>query len=140
MVTKLEKTTPSGKRLPEGIFRRGGRYVIRYRSDGKARWETCERLDEAKTLLARRIRQTKLSRAHARGLHTDGPERECVVCQHEKAARERDEPTLREYAQSWIGSYQGRGRFEIRAIRRARTIGVCSIGTRSGTSIASTPA
>lgn len=113
MPATLEKT-----RTP-GVYRRGGSYVIRYRANGQPRWETCRTYDEARRLRSTRERQAKLSRAHARGLHIDDPSKECPDCQRDRVDRERQQPTLHEYARSWIERYQGRGRFEIRDETRA---------------------
>lgn len=81
MAAKLEKTkTP-------GIYKRGSRYVIVYRANGKQRWESYRTYDEA--------RRAKNAR------HAD-------VERGEFSPRSR--VTLHEYAREWITRYHGRGR------------------------------
>jgi integrase len=81
MAAKLEKTkTP-------GIFKRGSRYVILYRVNGKQRWESCRTLNEARERRSERMGDA------ARG---ELPERSRV--------------TLAEYATEWVERYLGRGR------------------------------
>lgn len=81
MSAKPEKT-----RTP-GIFKRGSRYMILYRVNGKQQWESCRTLEEA-----RRTRSTRLADI-ARG-----------------EFEERSRVTLHEYATAWVERYLGRGR------------------------------
>lgn len=78
---RLEKTkTP-------GIFRRGAKYVVVYRVNGKQRRETARTLEDARRL--KRSRETDRDRGK---LGDDG------------------RVPFREYAEEWIGRYQGNGR------------------------------
>jgi hypothetical protein len=77
----MEKT-----RTP-GIYKRGSRYVIAYRADGKQRYESFRTLDEARR--AKAARTTDIQRG-----------------EHQEQTR----VTLCEYALGWVERYQGRGR------------------------------
>jgi integrase len=81
MAAKLEKT----KTL--GVYKRGSRYVFRYRVNGVQRWESCRTLDEARR--AKRDRQSAADRGEL---------------------DERSRVTLHEYAREWVERHQGRGR------------------------------
>lgn len=70
-----------------GIFKRGSRYVVRYRAGGKQRQESTRTLDEARRLLD--SRRADVDRGEFREL-----------------AR----VTFHDYAGEWIDRYQGRGR------------------------------
>ncbi len=81
MAAKTEKTkTP-------GIYKRGSRYMIAYRANGKQRYETFRTLDEARR--AKAARTTDVERGEF---------------------DERSRVTLHEYAREWVERYQGRGR------------------------------
>ena len=69
-----------------GIYKRGSRYVVRYRADGKHRTESARTLDDARRLLSKR-------RTEVDGGEYRTPTRE----------------TLAEYARRWIDAYQGSG-------------------------------
>lgn len=81
MAAKMEKT-----RTP-GIYKRGSRYVIAYRANGKQRYESFRTLDEARR--AKAARTTDIDRG-----------------EHQEQTR----VILREYALGWVERYQGRGR------------------------------
>lgn len=81
MAAPLEKT-----RTP-GVYKRGSRYVVPYRINGKQRWETFSTESEARR--AKAARQTDIDRG------------EFV---------ERSRVTLHEYAREWVERYQGRGK------------------------------
>jgi integrase len=81
MGAPLEKT-----RTP-GVYKRGSRYVIRYRVNGKPQWESCRTYEEARR--AKKARDTDVSRG-------------------EFEAQSRI--TLHEYLREWIERYQGTGR------------------------------
>lgn len=78
---------PMVKTSTPGIYKRGSRYVIAYRVDGKQRYESVPTLAEARTLRARRITQ-----ADAGELTGDS------------------RLTLQDYGEEWLGRYHGRGR------------------------------
>jgi integrase len=81
MAAKLVKTkTP-------GVYKRGSRYVFRYRVNGIQRWESCRTLDEARR--AKQARHTDIARGEF---------------------EERSRITLHEYAREWVERHQGRGR------------------------------
>lgn len=90
MAAPLEKT-----RTP-GVYKRGSRYVVPYRVNGKQRWETFSTEGEARR--AKAARQTDIERG------------EFV---------ERSRVTLHEYAREWVERYQGRGRRGFREETRA---------------------
>lgn len=69
-----------------GIFRRGSRYVVTYRHNGKLRKETTRTLDEARQLKAERTRQVRSGEFS-----------------------EQSRQTFREYATAWVERYHGRG-------------------------------
>jgi integrase len=79
-------SAPMVKTKTPGIYKRGSRYVVTYRHQGKLRKESCRTLEEARQIKAERTRQ----------IHSG-----------EFSARSR--VTLREYALEWIDRYQGRG-------------------------------
>lgn len=81
MAAKLEKTRH------RGIYKRGSRYVVRYRANGAQRQESARTLDEA--LRLKRARETDRDRG-------------------EFEAQSRT--PFREYAEEWIERYQGTGR------------------------------
>jgi integrase len=81
MAAKLEKTRH------RGIYRRGSRYVVRYRVNGTQRQESARTLEEA--LRMKRARETDRDRG-------------------EFEAQSRI--PFREYAEEWIERYQGNGR------------------------------
>ncbi len=70
-----------------GVYRRGSRYMIAYRENGKQRYETFRTLDEARR--AKAARATDIERGEFDG---------------------RSRVTLHEYAREWVERYQGRGR------------------------------
>jgi hypothetical protein len=81
MAAKLETTkTP-------GVYKRGSRYVFRYRVNGVQRWGSCRTLDEARR--AKQARNTDIARGEF---------------------EERSRVTLHEYAREWVERHQGRGR------------------------------
>lgn len=81
MAAKIETT-----RTP-GVYRRGSRYVVPYRVNGKQRWETFASENEARR--AKAARTTDVDRGEF---------------------QERSRVTLRAYATEWVERYQGRGR------------------------------
>lgn len=82
MAAKLEPT-----RTP-GIYKRGGRYAVRYRdAEGRERQESARTLDEARNLKAARSAAVQAGEFHP-------------------ASRIK----LADYAREWVGRYQGRGR------------------------------
>ncbi len=81
MSAKLEATkTP-------GIYKRGSRYVISYRANGKQCRESFRTLDEARR--AKSARKTDIDRGEF---------------------EQRSRVTLHDYAREWVKRYQGRGR------------------------------
>jgi integrase len=81
MAAKLIKTkTP-------GVYKRGSRYVFRYRVNGIQRWESCRTLEAARR--AKQARHTDIARGEF---------------------EERSRVTLHEYVREWIERHQGRGR------------------------------
>ncbi len=93
-----------------GIYRRGGRYVVRYRDElGKPKWESCATLDEARGRKRLRENQTGLAVSHAKGLHRD-PHPDCLDCQRHAEARQGATPMLHAYLREWIDRYRGTGR------------------------------
>ena len=111
MDAKLAKTSAPGiYRRHTKACGRGSRcscaYVVVYA--GKAStFSTMEEAREGKRLAQR---ETKLSRAHAQGLHRDESREECPDCANEDARRNHSQPTLREYGARWIEEYHGVGR------------------------------
>src|SRR5580704_279276 len=92
MVVKPEKTKAPGKPKPvktttPGVYKRGSRYMIVYRVNGKQKYESFRTLDEARR--AKEARKTDIARGEF---------------------EERSRITLHEYARAWIKRYQGRGR------------------------------
>ena len=80
-------SAPMVKTKEPGIYKRGSRYVVRYRADGKHRTESARTLDEARRIKAKR--RTELSEGDYRP-----PTRE----------------TFADYARAWIDAYQGKGK------------------------------
>ena len=81
MAAPLEKTkTP-------GVYRRGSRYVVSYRVNGRQRWESFRTYDEARR--AKKARDTD---------------------SHRGELEERSRITLHDYARAWVERYQGTGR------------------------------
>ncbi|MGI8731099.1 MAG: tyrosine-type recombinase/integrase [Solirubrobacteraceae bacterium] len=80
-------SAPMVKTKEPGIYRRGSRYVVRYRADGKHRTESARTLDEARRIKAKR--RTELTEGEYRP-----PTRE----------------TFADYARAWIQTYQGKGK------------------------------
>jgi integrase len=78
---------PTVKTKTPGIFKRGSRYVVVYRVEGKQKWESFRTLDEARR--AKSARTTDIERGEF---------------------EQRSRVTLREYAEAWIERYLGRGR------------------------------
>jgi Phage integrase SAM-like domain len=78
---------PTVKTKHPGIYKRGSRYMIVYRANGKQRYESFRTLDEARR--AKSARTTDIERGEF---------------------EERSRVTLHEYALEWIERYQGRGR------------------------------
>jgi integrase len=78
---------PTIKTKHPGIYKRGSRYMIAYRENGKQRYETFRTLDEARR--AKSARATDIERGEFEG---------------------RSRITLHEYARAWVERYQGRGR------------------------------
>src|SRR4051794_31546273 len=70
-----------------GIYRRGSRYVVRYRADSRQRSESARTLDEARLLQSKRQREV-----------ADG------------AFREQSRQTFAEFVEEFIRVYQGRGK------------------------------
>jgi len=81
MAARMEKTKHPG------IYRRGGRYVVVYRVNGRQRKESARTLDEARRL--KRARESDRDRGEFQAESRMG---------------------FREYADEWIGRYQGNGR------------------------------
>lgn len=86
---------PMVKTKHPGIFKRGGRYTIVYRVDGKQHKESARTLDDARRLKA--SRETDAQRG-----------------EHHRQTR----TTLHEYALEWVERYQGRGRHGFRDLTR----------------------
>jgi integrase len=78
---------PTIKTKHPGIYKRGARYMIAYRANGKQRYESFRTLDEARR--AKAARTTDIERGEF---------------------DERSRVTLHEYALEWVERYQGRGR------------------------------
>jgi hypothetical protein len=102
--------TPTIKTKHPGIYKRGSRYMIAYRANGKQRYESFRTLDEARR--AKAARTTDIERGEF---------------------EERSRVTLHEYSLEWVGVTRaaagggsGRG--------RARTIAGSSSSTCSRTS------
>ena len=92
MAAKPAKTNTSTKPKPvktttPGVYKRGSRYMIVYRVDGKQKYESFRTLDEARR--AKAARTADIVRGEF---------------------EERSRTTLHEYARAWIKRYQGRGR------------------------------
>ncbi len=92
MPAKPPKTKTPAKPKPvktttPGVYKRGSRYMIVYRVDGKQKYESFRTLDEARRAKAARTADI------ARG-----------------EFEERSRTTLHEYARAWVKRYQGRGR------------------------------
>jgi integrase len=86
---------PMTKTRHPGIYRRGSRYVVRYRAGGRRRSKSCRTLDEA--LKVKRAREA----ARDRGEFEEGTRL-----------------TLHEYAKEWVETYTGRGRTGFRESTR----------------------
>src|SRR3954454_6983102 len=78
---------PMVKTKYPGIYKRGSRYVVRYRVNGEHKSESARTLDEARRL--QQARRTDIDRGEF---------------------HERSRVTFRAYADEWIDRYQGRGR------------------------------
>ncbi len=78
-----------------GIYRRGGRYVVVYRVNGRQRRETARTLDDARRL--KRAREADRDRGDLVAL---------------------DRVTLHEYAREWVERYVGKGRSGFRESTR----------------------
>jgi len=89
MAAKLERT-----RTP-GVFKRGSRYVIRYRVNGQPQWETCRTYEEARR--AKKARDTDSDRGE---LHKDS---RITLHKYLLGDPEKGE-------KGWIDRYQGTGR------------------------------
>jgi hypothetical protein len=92
MPAKPAKTKTPAKPKPvktttPGVYKRGSRYMIVYRVDGKQKYESFRTLDEARR--AKAVRTADIARGEF---------------------EERSRTTLHEYARAWIKRYQGRGR------------------------------
>lgn len=84
MPAKLEKT----KGCPEGVWKRGGRYVVIFRdAEGRQRQESARTLEDARLLKSQRTTQVASGEFH-----------------HDTKVR------LHAYAREWVKRYQGRGR------------------------------
>lgn len=120
MAAKLEKTKTPGiyRRHVKGCAR-GPRcdcsYVVVY--NGKAL--TFPSMDEAREGKRLGQRQTKLSRAHAMGLHRDEPRDECPDCAETQQAAQDASPRLHDYAHAWVDRYFGTGKRGFREETRA---------------------
>ena len=111
MAAKLVKTnTPGIYRRHATTCDRNGccdcSYVVVY--DSKAR--TFGTMDEAREGKRIAQRQSKLSKAHAAGLHQDEPRDECPDCERERQARDGAEPLLHDYSREVIARYIGTSR------------------------------
>ena len=86
---------PLLKTQTPGVYKRGSRYVIRYRMNGTPQWEACRTYDEARRL--KKARDTDSDRGE---LHEDSR-----ITLHEYLIGNpaKDEP-------GWIDRYQGTGR------------------------------
>ena len=86
---------PLLKTQTPGVYKRGSRYVIRYRVNGTPQWEACSTYDEARRL--KKARDTDSDRGE---LHEDSR-----ITLHEYLIGNpaKDEP-------GWIDRYQGTGR------------------------------
>lgn len=80
-------SAPLVKTATPGIFKRGSRYAIVYRVNGRQRWESARTLADARKL--KDARRADIARG-----------------EFFEASR----LTFREYAQEWVERYQGRGR------------------------------
>ena len=78
---------PMVKTKYPGIYKRGSRYVVRYRANGEHKSESARTLDEARRL--QQARRTDIDRGEF---------------------QERSRVTFRDYASEWIDRYHGRGR------------------------------
>jgi integrase len=79
-------SAPMVKTKEPGIYKRGSRYVVRYRADGKQRTESARTLDEARRIKAKR--RTELAEGDYRPPTRD---------------------TFADYSRAWIDAYHGRG-------------------------------
>jgi integrase len=86
---------PMVKTKHPGIYKRGARYVVVYRVDGRQHKESARTLDEARRLKARRETDVQRGEFH-----------------------EQSRITLHEYALEWVERYQGRGRRGFRDLTR----------------------
>ncbi len=86
---------PLVKTSHPGIYRRGGRYVVVYRVNGRQRRETVRTLDDARRL--KRAREADRDRGDLVAL---------------------DRVTLHEYAREWVERYVGKGRSGFRESTR----------------------
>jgi integrase len=89
MAAKMVKTaTP-------GIYKRGGRYVVVYKVDGRQKKESARTLDEARKLKAARTADIARGEFH-----------------------EANRVTFHKYARDWVERYNGRGRRGFREVTR----------------------
>jgi Phage integrase SAM-like domain len=86
MAAPLEKTRTSG------VYKRGNRYVIRYRVNGKPQWESCRTYDEARR-----------ARRPGHGQHRGELQEDSRITLHEYPLGTKNE-------HGWIDRYQGTGR------------------------------
>jgi integrase len=82
---------PMVKTTTPGVYKRGSRYAITYRHEGRQRWESFRTLDEARR--AKKARETDIGRGEF----------------HEQSRE-----TLHDYITAWIKTYQGNGKVAIR--------------------------
>ena len=81
MAAPMEKTRHAG------IYKRGSRYVVVYRVDGRQKWESTRTLDAARRLKAARMADRDRGELH-----------------------EQSRVKFRDYAEDWVERYQGNGR------------------------------
>lgn len=98
---------PFVKTRTPGVFKRGSRYAITYRINGRQKWETFRTMDEARRAKAARSADID------RGEFT-----------------EQSRVTLHDYAKEWVERYEGKGEHAIRSgtkdeYRRQITTYVC---------------
>jgi integrase len=72
--------------------------------------QTYATFDEAREGKRIAERAVKLAKGHAKGLHRDEPRDGCPECEGDRARREREEPTLHDYARQHVDRYQGTSR------------------------------
>src|SRR4051794_16937695 len=72
--------------------------------------QTFATFDEAREGKRMAERAVKLAKGHAKGLHRDEPRDGCPECERDRSVREREEPTLHEYARQHVDRYQGTSR------------------------------